>query len=185
MLKHIYQGPQFGEDWFSAASTYRRLVDNCRPNGKLVEVGCWKGRSTAFLLVEASNKSQRIEVYAVDTWQGSPEHAGHASILADTLYEEFLENVRPVGRQLVSLRIPSPKAADFFENGSLDGVFIDAAHDYQSVLADIVAWRPKVRAGGILAGHDYRCGWPGVDRAVDEVFEAVKASECCWIKVLT
>lgn len=167
-MQHIWQGDQFGEHWFNAQEVYRQMVELCRPDGKLVEVGCWKGRSTAFLLVEAFNKSPKIEVYAVDTWSGSSEHAGHPSIVSGSLYNEFQYNVKPVSRQLVALRIPSPKAAEFFEDQSLDGVFIDAAHEYESVSADIMAWRPKVRSGGILAGHDYGNGWPGVRQAVQE-----------------
>ena len=37
----------------------------------------------------------------------------------------------------------------------LDFVFIDADHGYQAVKDDIDAWLPKVRQGGIIAGHDY------------------------------
>jgi hypothetical protein len=70
-------------------------------DGKIVEVGSWKGKSTAFLLVEAWNKSPRIEIYAVDTWLGSEEHTGEECIKNGTLYEEFLKNVKPVSRQLI------------------------------------------------------------------------------------
>lgn len=45
--------------------------------------------------------------------------------------------------------------AEFIPNGSLDFAYIDANHHYKEVLADIEAWYPKVRSGGILAGHDY------------------------------
>lgn len=38
---------------------------------------------------------------------------------------------------------------------SLDWVYIDAEHDYKNVKADINAWFPKVRKGGIVSGHDY------------------------------
>jgi hypothetical protein len=48
-------------------------------------------------------------------------------------------------------------------------VFIDAAHDYDSVKADILAWRPLVAKGGILSGHDYDWGYPGVVHAVREL----------------
>jgi len=184
-LEHIYAQAQFGEDWFSYADVYRRMVQNCRMDGRLVEVGCWKGKSTAFLLVEAYNRSRKIEVYAVDTWQGSPEHAADPAVLADTLYDQFMANVAPVAGQLVPLRIASPAAADFFPDSSLDGVFIDAAHEYEAVRADIMAWRPKVRPGGILAGHDFGAGWPGVDLAVTEIFGQVEAGESCWLVTLT
>ena len=55
--------------------------------------------------------------------------------------------------------------------GDLDFVFIDADHRYEAVLADIAAWRPHVRPGGWLMGHDYnREAHPGVVQAVDECF---------------
>jgi len=181
-LQHLNIG---GEDWFSFPDLYRRLVANCPMDGKIVEVGSWKGKSTAFLLVEAWNKSPRIEIYAVDTWLGSEEHAGEECIKNGTLYEEFLANVKPVSRQLVPLRMTSLKGANFFPDQCLDSVFIDAAHDYENVKADIAAWLPKVKKGGVIAGHDYMCGWPGVDRAVAEAFNSVDFQQNCWLKVLT
>lgn len=184
-MNHIWQDSKFGEHWFTAQEVYKKMAAYCRPNGKLVEVGCWKGRSTAFLLVEAYNRSPDIRVYAVDTWLGSAEHAADPHILAGTLHDEFLKNVEPVAHRLTSMQMTSLEATGWFNDGSLDGVFIDAAHEYEAVRADIAAWRPKVRAGGILAGHDYMAGWPGVDRAVAEAFNCVDFQDNCWVKVLT
>jgi predicted O-methyltransferase YrrM len=57
------------------------------------------------------------------------------------------------------------------EDGSLDFVFIDADHSYDSVKDDIARWAPKVRTGGWVGGHDYHPRkWPGVVKAVDEAF---------------
>lgn len=64
---------------------------------------------------------------------------------------------------------PSEWAAQQFAEGSVDVVYIDALHDVDSVLADIQAWRPKLRAHSILAGHDYGPSWPGVGRAVVQI----------------
>jgi predicted O-methyltransferase YrrM len=57
----------------------------------------------------------------------------------------------------------------------LDMVFIDAEHSYEACKADIIAWWPKVRTGGILCGHDYVTNQPGygVIQAVDEIFPQV------------
>jgi predicted O-methyltransferase YrrM len=41
-----------------------------------------------------------------------------------------------------------------FADGSLDMVYIDACHRYDDVLSDLERWWPKVKPGGILAGHD-------------------------------
>jgi hypothetical protein len=49
----------------------------------------------------------------------------------------------------------SIEASQFFNAESLNLVYIDAAHDYQSVRDDIKAWWPKVKKGGVLSGHDY------------------------------
>jgi hypothetical protein len=73
----------------------------------------------------------------------------------------------------VLLRGPSVTAAKAIADSSLDFVFIDADHTYDAVTADLAAWWPKVRPGGILSGHDYggrknRLGIWGVKRAVDE-----------------
>ncbi len=65
----------------------------------------------------------------------------------------------------------SDEAAKDFADESFDLVFIDADHSEEWVLRDLAAWLPKVRAGGVIAGHDYGAPHhPGVKRAVDRVF---------------
>ena len=44
---------------------------------------------------------------------------------------------------------------DGFPDYSLDWVYIDAAHDFDSVLRDLAVAKTKVKRGGIIAGHDY------------------------------
>lgn len=53
------------------------------------------------------------------------------------------------------LKAPSVEAAGQVENGSLDFVYVDAAHDFDNVMLDLILWSRKVRPGGIVAGHDY------------------------------
>ena len=65
-MNHI--AADFEEDWFNSPNVYKMLVDNCREDGKIVELGAWKGRSSAFLVVEAYNKSPKIKIHIVDTW---------------------------------------------------------------------------------------------------------------------
>jgi len=55
---------------------------------------------------------------------------------------------------------------------NLDFVFIDADHSATAVAADIQAWYPKVRSGGLLCGHDYDLKEPGVRTAVDDFLAA-------------
>jgi predicted O-methyltransferase YrrM len=48
-------------------------------------------------------------------------------------------------------------------------LFLDAAHDYESVRDDLAAWWPLIKPGGMMVIHDYgQPNFPGVQRAVDE-----------------
>ena len=62
------------------------------------------------------------------------------------------------------------EASGLVPDGSLDFVFIDADHSEPAVADDIACWRPKVRAGGWLGGHDYNTHFPGVVAAVNRTF---------------
>lgn len=66
------------------------------------------------------------------------------------------------------LRMTSMDAVKLIPDGSLDFVYIDAMHEFDPVMMDIISWAPKVRVGGIVSGHDYAQGYQvGVVRAVD------------------
>ena len=54
----------------------------------------------------------------------------------------------------------------------VDFVYIDAEHSYEAMTNDLALWFPKVRAGGVIAGHDYSPEFDGVRRAVNEFASA-------------
>lgn len=54
-------------------------------------------------------------------------------------------------------RMLSLQAAPLFDDGYFQMVYLDGNHSHFAVSADIAAWWPKVRPGGILAGHDFYC----------------------------
>jgi hypothetical protein len=182
-MNHIYQQSQFGENWFSYPNLYKRIVNQFPTGSKFVEVGSWKGKSSAFMAVEIANSNKEIDFYCVDTWEGSVEHQEYGEL--SELYNIFIENMRPVEPYYFPLKISSLSAVSKFRDKSLDFVFIDASHEYEDVKNDILAWIPKVKSGGILAGHDYYVGdvdWcPGVKQAVNEIFGNVEFSEDCFI----
>lgn len=60
-------------------------------------------------------------------------------------------------------------AAAGLPDGTLDFLFCDADHSAQGTLEAIEAWWPKLRPGGLLAGHDLDYpDFPGVRQAVEE-----------------
>jgi hypothetical protein len=144
-----------------------------------VEVGCYLGRSICSLAELVVAAQRAIDVIGVDYCRGSgPEgrelvDAHSAAVrhgdgtFAGTLHRNvvscgFADDVR-------LLICDSVSAAALFSDASLHWVHIDARHDYDSVLADIHAWRPKICDGGWLSGDDFdEQWWPGVVRAVSE-----------------
>jgi len=182
-IQHIYQQSQFGEDWFSYPNLYRSIVDQFPSGSTFVEVGSWKGKSSAFMAVEIANSKKNIEFYCIDTWEGSLEHQHNKEL--EKLYDIFTNNMQPLQKYYKDFRMSSLEAVHRFKDQSLDFVFIDASHEYEDVKKDIEAWLPKIKAGGILAGHDYYLGdidyFPGVKKAVNECLSNIQTSENCFI----
>lgn len=183
-MNHYYK--TIGEDWFSYPNLYSAVVKYFPSNSVFVEVGSWRGRSSVYMGVEIVNSGKELKMVCVDTWEGCVENKGHDLLVNDGLYKEFLQNISSVNTNrpdtLLEMRMSSLDAAEFVENFSLDFVFIDASHDYENVIADIRAWYPKVKEGGVIAGHDYP-DWPGVKKAVEEYFNRgdIVSKYKCWI----
>ena len=172
--------------WFTFPNLYSHVVNNFPSGSHFVEIGCWQGNSTTFMAVEIANSGKDIKFDCVDIW-------GRYSIdglntknpqnLPDDFVEQlFLKNIEPVKNYVNPIKSPSVEAAKLYSNTSLDFVFIDANHVYEAVIDDLHAWYPKVKVGGIIAGHDYYND-PGVKRAVDEFFgeENIQVGEGCWL----
>jgi len=181
-MEHYYQN--IGEDWFTYPVLYSEMVIKFENGSKFVEVGSWKGRSTCFLGVEIINSGKSISLDAVDTWLGSEEHYGFDVLNEDGLYKEFINNIEPLKNIINPVRMKSIQASELYEDDSLEFVFIDASHKYEDVIDDLNAWYPKVKKGGVFAGHDYPT-WEGVTRAVNDFFYSKNlnfySSESCFI----
>ena len=105
-------------------------------------------------LVDAYGTYTSIVRGGEKTWDNSPEEKIAKETLRD--YKDKIEWVK----------FWSNKAGIFFQDESLDFVYIDGNHDYEFVLEDIELWTPKVKQGGIIGGHDYGGNFPGVEKAV-------------------
>jgi glycosyltransferase involved in cell wall biosynthesis len=180
-MNHIYNQPQFGEVWFNYPNLYKSMVERFPSGSKFVEIGSWKGMSSAFLAVEIANSNKDIDFYCVDTWEGSVEHEQYG-IDTSSLYDTFLDNMSPLQKYYKAIRAQSLQAVKQFEDKSLDFIFIDASHEYEDVREDIIAWIPKLKEGGVIAGHDYiNNDFPGVKKAVHEVLSNIKVIDTCWV----
>jgi tetratricopeptide (TPR) repeat protein len=140
------------------------LFETAQKSPITIEVGSWKGRST-HALASGAAKPGGI-VWAVDHFGGSAEERDltHGAD-PDATFAAFTENLKGMDNVFVR-RQDSESAAREFPNGYADALFIDAEHTESGCRADILRWAPKVRAGGLLMGHDFCDIWPGVMAAV-------------------
>jgi predicted O-methyltransferase YrrM len=179
-MQHFYQN--LGENWFTYPGLYSMVVNKFPTDSHFVEVGVWKGMSAAYMAVEIINSGKNIKFDCVDNWEYIEEQKEIPEDMFGGLYETFLKNIEPVKHIITPIRELSWDGAKHYEDKSLDFIFIDAAHDYESVKKDINAWFPKLKDGGIIAGHDYT--WcDDVKKAVNEFFEGktIYENEGCWI----
>lgn len=138
-----------------------------------VEVGVWAGASAEYMARKIRESGKHIKFYCVDMWVQTHEMGR----VDGDMYEIFTSNMSHVNDYYIPIRSDSVGAALVFADRSVDFCFIDAAHDHESVSKDIGAWLPKVKPGGILAGHDIDI----VFKAVDEALPGWRnAGENCW-----
>lgn len=143
------------------------LARLCNAKGltRAVEVGTDRGMyARAFL-----DKWDGEILYCVDTYASYIEMPWDRS--GDML--QAIVHLADEARRVRFVRAASKEVAGYF--GIVDGwpkdidfVYIDGAHDYKSIQADIENWWSIVRLGGILAGDDYHESQPDVMRAVFE-----------------
>jgi len=143
------------------------------------EIGVWRGDFSAQIL----RTVRPAKLHLVDPWvfmtgeaYGEARYGGKVAAdqnAMDRLYEEVVQRFAgPIADGVVEVhRCGSEAAADLFQDGYFDWVYVDGNHLYEFVSADLELYGPKVRDGGLLAGDDYGVqGWweDGVTRAVDE-----------------
>lgn len=143
----------------------------------IVEVGSFKGKSTGFLAA-GCHFAGRGHVYAVDHFQGSPEHQKGAHeetaeiVSMGTTLHEFRRNLAAFGlAPYVSERVGSSAEIAKSWDQSIRLLFIDGDHSYDGTSSDFSAWYPFVEKGGTICMHDYQNSHylGGVTKFIDEV----------------
>lgn len=147
--------------WFGNGEQLEKIINNHKPK-VVIEVGSWLGTSTRFL-AERSEK-----VYAIDTWQGSPQEEDVMNNpRLPYLYQQFLSNVihSDLTEKIIPIKLTSLEASKALKVKA-NLIYIDGAHDTNSVVQDIIAWYPHLDNNGIMCGDDWLC--PTVREAVTQ-----------------
>lgn len=133
-----------------------RLLNDLKLFGKGVEIGVQSG----FYSHQILSESKLETLYSVDPWINfsDEEYVDVANVSQeeqDGLYLQTIKFLMKFKTRSVCMRLTSEDAANVFQKDFFDFVYIDANHSYEGCKGDMNSWWPKLRSGGVFAGHDY------------------------------
>jgi predicted O-methyltransferase YrrM len=194
--------------WFNFDDVYEEAVASApadRPS-RFVEIGVLFAKSTLFMAELIAQSKKPITFDAVDNFAHLGPNAGlHFAELAmlnpkndvDLALQitslakrgashldlaTYILKSTPLREHVHLVYSSGQVRAESYPPASLDFVFIDALHTYEDTLSLLRAYLPRIRPGGVLAGHDYLADqYPGVVRAVKETLGDVPSRRCSFI----
>lgn len=177
----IWTLPADDHGWFRNGFYLEKCIEE-RQVRIAVELGSWLGQSTIFI---AQRLPENGLLYAVDTWLGSEDQIGlkDCEVRFPLLYQQFISNIKHAGLcdRVIPCRMTTLEGARCLMV-SPELVYVDAAHDADSVYHDIMAWYPKLAPGGVMCGDDW--DWStvreGVHRAAQELGQKVWSDQAFW-----
>jgi len=171
--------PDDVQGWGSDAPIFAELIGQVQPR-LIIEVGTWKGASALHMAFVCDALDLGTRIVCVDTWLGAYEFIDSPTLERSLepyfgypqIYYQFAANVVRAGQERRIIPFPQTSliAARYFWHHQIraDLIYIDGSHDEWDVAADIRAYWPLLRKGGVLFGDDYE--------SFDDVRRAVAAS---------
>lgn len=142
-----------------------KLAQQVPVKGSIVDVGSFLGRSA----VAWASSAPTATVHCIDKWPDkgrfeapnrNPEPAGDLSRYTGSYEDTFGKLTAPYSNIHAHRGIST--ATDWpFHN--VDLVFLDAMQTLKGLTAELGVWRPRLRPGGLLCGHDFT----SADRLID------------------
>jgi len=152
--------PEFHEDWYSGGQAlYIGQLARKAPEGAIVEIGCWEGRSAIVLAQMIAPR----ELYCVDHWQGNtdenPDHESGKIAAERDVFDTFALNMHyctasnytTIYRSWQEWIVEWPRCTD---DSRIAFLHLDASHDRASVRDCLLAITPFLVDGAILCGDD-------------------------------
>lgn len=179
------------QGWDSENSIFSEVIREYKPK-LIIEVGTWKGVSAIHMAGICKEYTNDFEIVCIDTFYGSYEMwVGIVQFLTlrqgkPDIYEKFIANVIHKGYTDNITPFPIDTHNGFLALKYLgvqaDMIYIDAGHDYFSVITDLQDSQQILKPGGIILGDDY--SYNDVHRAAHDVLGNVvdKGSKFLWKK---
>ena len=145
----------------SARNQLPQMMKQSAPCGVGVEVGVHR----AEYLVALAQGWPEAQLYGVDPWSIPEGYENQSMMLTgwrsgplpnrDVDYGIARDKTSCYGDRVELICGFSVEVAERFDDDSTDFVYLDGDHSREAVEADVAAWWPKIKEGGVLAGHDF------------------------------
>jgi predicted O-methyltransferase YrrM len=153
----------FTSDWFSGhVPVWSAFIDELAPVGKILEIGSYEGRSTAWLIENAFKASGKGEIFCIDTWAGGVEHR---DMDMQEVEQRFIHNTGLARTKTAAdVAIQRCKGASFEQlvalnqsghGATFDLIYVDGGHQCADVLGDLVLAFALCKVGGLIICDDY------------------------------
>jgi predicted O-methyltransferase YrrM len=181
-MEHFYQDIP---GWFSYEYVYKDLVEQADDDSLFVEIGSYKGMSSAYMAVEIINSGKNIKFECIDpmelnigSWScNADEQEGYSE-------KDFHARLESVEGYYKLHKMTSDEAVNQYEDGTIDFLMVDGDHSYEAVKKDILNYLPKMRSGGLIVLDDsYE---PGIQQAIAETvnhLDPVNTGVHCFISI--
>lgn len=154
-MEHFYENIP---GWFSYDYLYKDAVSRAEDGAVFVEIGSFKGRSSAFMAVEIANSGKKIQFDCIDPQQLLSHYANSAKEQPEVFEgynaEDFHKRLDPVKGYYNLVQDTSDRAVHRYSDGTIDFLMIDGDHSYEAVKNDILNFLPKMKIGGVIVGDD-------------------------------
>lgn len=159
-MSKLTTSKKFSIDWFSPhIPDWEKwlAVFKGRDNLRFLEIGCFEGRATVWLLENIlTGENSKIDV--VDLFEGGMEAGDFEVYYNPEVLEYFDYNIEPFIEQVVIHKGLSGEVLREFRPGKdqFDFIYIDGSHRSPEVLEDsVLCWR-LLKPGGFMVLDDYR-----------------------------
>lgn len=137
-----------------------KIASNLRDRPIVCEIGVWKGKSSYVLSSAIKNKDGKL--YSIDPFNGAGDRISkiiykkEMGLLDKSLRGNFQDMIKKYELSDIIEMIPktSDNALKFFKEKTIDLLFIDGNHDYDSVKRDYINWSKFIPVGGKIVIHD-------------------------------
>lgn len=184
----------FHENWYddNQLVNLSNLLNSVKNmDGKIIEIGCWEGKSTITL----ANNCFPETLICNDTWLGNIEESKCTGVVHPTeeilqtrnVYATFIDNMNKCTEK--NYLVVKQDCIEWLKNFNepIKFIHIDGSHEYDSVFKTIDLVLPKMVKGGIICGDDYETAGihridllGGVERAVKETLPNHKNINNLW-----